>query len=152
MLLDCIIEITVSKIARVPSLFSKFLKLRAKPWLPRLPLFKSVKRDVPDQRSRISQSGHFVSIPFPLSADRCSLFAVFLWPFCKEHAAENPLGPCHRLHGPLGRELDAPCRSRGAASPKNGAELAFSIFAWTSQPVVRICQSRTLRGDWNEAS
>lgn len=99
------------------------------------PLFHPVKIDVftwSTNQQRIPRDPmHSRAILFPSPLDGgslqpfCGLFAVF----CKEHGGRKfHLVHGHRVHSPLDRELDAPCRSRGI-EPEEWIELVFSIFA-----------------------
>lgn len=98
-------------------------------------LFHPVKIDVftwSTNQQRIPRDPmHSRAILFPSPLDGgslqpfCGLFAVF----CKEHGGRKfHLVHGHRVHSPLDRELDAPCRSRGI-EPEEWIELVFSIFA-----------------------
>lgn len=103
----------------------------------RSPLFRSVKIDrfpITELESRVQRrmlrgrSVHSRAILFlPPPPLLTRIIAAFLRAFCgllwETRWPKIPLGPCHRVHSPLGRELET--LVRGAPSPKNGSNWSF---------------------------
>lgn len=123
------------------------VKVENLPSLLLLPLFHPVKIDVFCTWSTNQQRDpmHSRAILFSLPSWRgslqpfCGLFAVF----CKEHGGRKfRLVHGHRVHSPLDRELDAPCRSRGT-EPEEWIELVFFPFSRVIPvfPIENFCSS-----------